>query len=98
MRAPDEVAATPQLKQLGWGIKRIAREFGCIHMTVRRYIALDDFGAFRHPTRPNQLGDLDAWCHSPCSRQALSRIHQQTTSKTLHRQLEIDVSHPRQRN
>jgi hypothetical protein len=32
MRAPDEVAAMLHLKQLGWGIRRIAREFGCSHM------------------------------------------------------------------
>ena len=37
MRTPDEVAAMLRLKALGWGIKRIARELGCSHMTVRRY-------------------------------------------------------------
>ena len=39
MRTPDEVAAMLRLKALGWGIKRIARELGCSHMTVRRYVA-----------------------------------------------------------
>jgi len=37
MRTPDEVAAMLRLKRLGWGVRRIAREFGCSHMTVRRY-------------------------------------------------------------
>jgi transposase len=61
MRAPDEVAAMLQLKQLGWGIRRIAREFGCSHMTVRRYIAEDGFVAYRRPTRPCRLDGLEAW-------------------------------------
>jgi len=38
MQTPDEVAAMLRLKALGWGIKRIARELGCSHMTVRRYV------------------------------------------------------------
>jgi DNA-binding NarL/FixJ family response regulator len=36
MQTPEEVAAMLRLKALGWGIKRIARELGCCHMTVRR--------------------------------------------------------------
>jgi len=39
MRTPDEVAAMVRLKGLGWGIRRIAAEFGCSHETVRRYVA-----------------------------------------------------------
>ena len=39
MQTPDEVAAMLRLKALGWGIKRIARELGCSHMTVRHYVA-----------------------------------------------------------
>lgn len=38
MRAPDEVAAMVRLKALGWGVRRIATELGCSHMTVRRYL------------------------------------------------------------
>ena len=37
-RKPDEVAAMLRLKGLGWGARRIAAEFGCSHMTVRRYL------------------------------------------------------------
>src|SRR5512133_1890978 len=33
MQSPDEVAAMLRLKGLGWGIKRIAKELGCSHMT-----------------------------------------------------------------
>ena len=39
MKEPDEVAAMLRLKELGWGVRRIARELGCSHMTVRRYVA-----------------------------------------------------------
>jgi DNA-binding NarL/FixJ family response regulator len=39
IQTPDEVAAMLRLKHLGWGIKRIARELGCSHMTVRHYVA-----------------------------------------------------------
>ena len=61
MRAPDEVAAMLRLKQLGWGVKRIAREFGCSHMTVRRYIAQGGFAAYRRPKRRRALDGLEGW-------------------------------------
>lgn len=35
MRTPDDVAAMLRLKALGWGIRRVARELECSHMTVR---------------------------------------------------------------
>ena len=38
MRTPDEVAAVVRLKGLGWGVRRIAAEFGCSHETVRSYV------------------------------------------------------------
>src|SRR5437868_5390519 len=43
MQTPDEVAAMLRLKALGWGVRRIAGELGCSHMTVR-------------PDRPGCLG------------------------------------------
>lgn len=36
MRTPDEVAAMLGLKARGWGVKRIAREFGTCPKTVAR--------------------------------------------------------------
>jgi DNA invertase Pin-like site-specific DNA recombinase len=39
MQTPEEVAAMLRLKALGWGVRRIAGELGCSHMTVRRYLA-----------------------------------------------------------
>lgn len=62
MRTPDEVAAMLRLKALGWGIRRIARELGCSHMTVRRYVAEGGYVVFRRPVgRPRALAGLDAW-------------------------------------
>ena len=37
-----------RLHALGWGLKRIAREFGCSRNTVRRYVAADGWMAYRH--------------------------------------------------
>ena len=62
MRTPDEVAAMLRLKALGWGIKRIARELGCSHMTVRRYVAQGGYVPYRRPVgRPRALAGLDGW-------------------------------------
>ena len=36
-----------RLHALGWGFKRIAREFGCSRNTVRRYVAADGWMAYR---------------------------------------------------
>ena len=41
MRKSDEVEAMLHLRALGWGLRRIAREFGCSKNTVRRYVAAD---------------------------------------------------------
>ena len=49
MLAPDEVAARVRLKALGWGVRRIAVEFGCSHMTVRRYLEAGGWIACRRP-------------------------------------------------
>jgi hypothetical protein len=39
MKTPDDVAAMMRLKSFGWGAKRIARELGCSHHTVKGYLA-----------------------------------------------------------
>ena len=41
MMKSDEVEAMLHLHALGWGLKRIAREFGCSKNTVRRYVEAD---------------------------------------------------------
>jgi transposase len=61
MRTPEEVAAMLQLHELGWGLKRIAREFGCSRNTVRRYLELDGWTEYRSGDRPGVLSDHEAW-------------------------------------
>jgi DNA-binding NarL/FixJ family response regulator len=55
MQMPDEVAAMLRLKALGWGIKRIARELGFSHMTVRHYVAQGGWLPYRGRGRPRAL-------------------------------------------
>ena len=61
MREPDEVAAMVRLKSLGWGVRRIAAELGCSHMTVRRYLAAGGWAPYRAPERPSALDGLGGW-------------------------------------
>ena len=61
MQTPEEVAAMLRLKALGWGIRRIAKELGCSHMTVRRYLAEGGWVAYRGRGRPRTLAGHEEW-------------------------------------
>lgn len=61
MKTPDDVAAMVRLKACGWGIKRIARELGCSHHTVKHYVAAGGVVPFRGPRRPKLLDGHDDW-------------------------------------
>lgn len=61
MQTPDEVAAMLRLKALWWGIKRIARELGCSHMTVRHYVVQGGWRPYRGRGRPRVLAGLEDW-------------------------------------
>lgn len=61
MQTPDEVSAMLQLKALGWGIRRIARELGCSHMTVRHYVGQGSWLPYRGRGRPRKLAGLEDW-------------------------------------
>ena len=61
MQTPEEVAAMLRLKALGWGVRRIAGELGCSHMTVRRYLAEGGWVAYRGRGRPRRLAGLEEW-------------------------------------
>jgi transposase len=50
-----------RLKGLGWGIKRIARELGCSHMTVRHYVAQGGWLPYRGGGRRRVLAGLEDW-------------------------------------
>jgi transposase len=61
MKAPDEVAAMQRLKALGWGVRRIATELGCSHVTVRRYLDQGGWVAYQTPRRSKALDGLEDW-------------------------------------
>ena len=50
-----------RLKALGWGVRRIAGELGCSHMTVRRYLAEGGWVAYRGRGRRRRLAGLEEW-------------------------------------
>jgi transposase len=61
MQTSDEVAAMLRLKALGWGVRRIARELGCSHMTVRRYLSEGGWVPYRGRGRPSRLAGVEDW-------------------------------------
>jgi transposase len=61
METPEEVAAMLRLKTLGWGIRWIARELGCSHMTVRRYVMEGGWVPHRGRGRPRTLAGHEQW-------------------------------------
>jgi hypothetical protein len=61
MKTPDDVAAMLRLKSLGWGAKRIARELGCGHHTVKGYLAAGGIRRFSSPQRRTLLDGQEDW-------------------------------------
>lgn len=61
MLQAEEVAAMLRLHGLGWGAKRLAREFGCARNTVRRYIRKGGPASFRRPVRKTAFDGLEGW-------------------------------------
>jgi transposase len=61
MKTPDDVAAMVRLKACGWGIKRIARELGCSHHTVKHYVAAGGVVPFNAPMRAKTLDGHEDW-------------------------------------
>lgn len=61
MKTPDDVAAMVRLKACGWGIKRIARELGCSHHTVKHYVKAGGVVPFRARQRPKMLDGHEDW-------------------------------------
>lgn len=61
MLQPDEVAAMVRLHELGWGAKRLSKEFGCARNTVRRYLRAGGAVAFTRAPRKAALDGHDEW-------------------------------------
>ncbi len=61
MLQPDEVAAMVRLHELGWGAKRLAKEFGCARNTVRRYLRAGGAVPFAKPQRKTAFDGLEDW-------------------------------------
>ena len=50
-----------RLHELGWGTRRIAKEFGCSRNTVKRYLAADGWTPYGGSPRGGKLAGLDGW-------------------------------------
>src|ERR1700741_5569994 len=61
MKTPDDVAEMLRLRACGWGVKRIARQLGCSHHTVKDYVAAGGMKPFKSPERPKRLDGLEGW-------------------------------------
>jgi len=61
MRTPDDVTAMVKLKDLGWGVKRIAGELGCSKNTVKRWLRLGGWRPCTVPSRLRRLDGLEDW-------------------------------------
>lgn len=61
MLQPDEVAAMVRLHELGWGAKRLSKEFGCARNTVRRYLRAGGVVPFAKAPRKSAFDGLDDW-------------------------------------
>src|SRR4029453_12360624 len=61
MLQPEEVVAMMRLHVLGWGAKRLAKEFGCARNTVRRYLRAGGATPFSKPVRKSAFDGLDEW-------------------------------------
>ena len=89
MMRSDEVGAMLHLHALGWGLKRIAREFGCSKNTVRRYVAAEGRMAYSRPVRGGKLEDQEAWLKEYFFGH---RGNAEVVRQDLLRELSIDVS------
>ncbi|MCY1740857.1 IS21 family transposase [Ensifer sp. SL37] len=61
MLQADEVVAMLRLHELGWGSKRLSKEFGCARNTVRQYLRDGGVAPFKQPARRTAFDGLDDW-------------------------------------
>jgi transposase len=74
MKTPDDVVEMLRLKACGWGLKRIARQLGCSHHTVRVYVAAGGVRSFKVPERPKLLDGFEGWLRERFIRIAAMRM------------------------
>ena len=89
MMKSDEVEAMLHLHALGWGLKRIAREFGCSKNTVRRYVEADGWMTYSRRAGGGKLGDQEEWLKERFFRH---RGNAEVVRQDLLREQSIDVS------
>ena len=89
MMKSDEVEAMLHLHALGWGLKRIAREFGCSKNTVRRYVEADGWMAYSRQAGGGKLEDQEEWLKERFFRH---RGNAEVVRQDLLREQSIDVS------
>lgn len=61
MKKPDDVEEMLRLKACGWGAKRIGRQLGCSHHTVKHYLVSGGVTPFKTPQRAKKLDGFDDW-------------------------------------
>jgi hypothetical protein len=61
MKTPDDVAEMLRLKACEWGLKRIARQLGRSHHTVKDFVAAGGMKPFKSPERRKLLDGLEGW-------------------------------------
>ena len=61
MKTQEDVSEMLRLKACGWGLKRIARELGCSHHTVKHYVAAGGVVPFRAARSARTLDGHEDW-------------------------------------
>ena len=84
----DEVEAMLGLHRLGWGTRRIAREFGCSRNTVKRYVEAGGWMSYGGAGRGGKLAGLDGWLEK---RFLQHRGNAEVVRQDLERELSIEV-------
>ena len=89
MLEPDEVTAMLRLRKLGWGSKRLAREFGCSRTTVKRYLGAGGWQPYRRRASGGKLAGHEAWLRERFFRH---RGNADVVRQDLARELGVTVS------
>ncbi len=61
LESPERIERMLEAHRRGWGLKRIAREFGVSRNTVRRYVRQGGWKPYATPKRARELDGLALW-------------------------------------